>query len=186
LPHYIDVLRQYQQRHGWTYASHIVPHDARVTEFGIGRTRVEEMLSAGIWPAVCSAHSLEDGINSVRATLPHCYFDEAECSAGIRHLKAYRKDWDETRGVWKDKPRHDSSSHAADAFRYLSMAWREVSPDPVAEPTPKEIISKMCAPRTYAEIWKEYASELRERDNAELDEYADEFNLSATKTINMR
>jgi hypothetical protein len=189
LPHYIDVLKQYQQyqqRHGWTYASHIVPHDAKVKEFGTGRTRVEEMMAAGIRPTVCAAHSVEDGINAVRATLPHCYFDEAECSTGIRHLKAYRKDWDAERGVWKDKPRHDSSSHAADAFRYLSMAWREVSADPVREPTVKEIIRDMCKPKTMADAWKEYASELRERDYAELPEEFEDFNLSSNTTIKMR
>jgi hypothetical protein len=128
-------------------------------------------------PTVCAAHSLEDGINSVRATLPHCYFDEAECSTGIRHLKAYRKDWDETRGCWKDKPRHDSSSHAADAFRYLAMAWREVSPDPVKEQTPKEIIRKMCAPRSWNDMWKQYAEEQIER-GAEVEEHEELFNLN--------
>jgi hypothetical protein len=175
LPHYIDVLKQYQQRHGWTYASHIVPHDARVKDFGTGRTRLEEMMAAGMRPTVCAAHSLEDGINSVR--LPHCYFDEAECSTGIRHLKAYRKDWDETRGCWKDRPRHDSSSHASDSFRYMSMAWREVSPDPVKEPTPKEIIRKMCAPRSWNDMWKQYAEEQVER-GADLEEHEELFNLN--------
>jgi hypothetical protein len=186
LPHYINVLEQYRQRHGWTYGSHIVPHDAKVKEFGSGRTRVEEMISAGIRPTVCPAHRLEDGINATRATLPHCYFDEAECSEGIRHLKAYRKDWDAERGVWKDKPRHDSSSHAADAFRYLSMAHREVAPSPVAPPTTKEIIQDMCKPKTMAQAWKEFAGELRERDNAELDEEFDDFALSNNTIIRMK
>jgi hypothetical protein len=30
--------------------------------------------------------------------------------------KAYRKEWDESRGVWEDRPRHDDASHGADAF----------------------------------------------------------------------
>ena len=33
-----------------------------------------------------------------------------------RRLRAYRKEWDEGRGVWKDRPRHDVASHGADAF----------------------------------------------------------------------
>ena len=186
LPYYVDVLEQYRRRLGWTYGQHIIPHDGRVKEWGSGRTRVEELISNGIRPTLCPAHGVEDGINAVRASLPHCWFAEDECAAGIRHLKAYRKDWDETRGCWKDKPRHDSSSHAADAFRYLSMAWREIAPDPVAAPTPKEIIKEMIKPRSYADMWRQYADELRARDDVELDEDADVFNLSATKTINMR
>jgi hypothetical protein len=171
------VLEQYRQRLGWHYGSHIVPQDARVRELGTGRTRLEAFMSAGIRPTLCPPHSVEDGINAVRQTLPHCWFDEAECSSGIRFLKSYRKDWDESRGCWKDKPRHDSSSHCADSMRYLSMAWREVSPDPVEPPTPKEIIKAMIKPRTMADIWKEYATEQRERDE-ELPDDFEEFALS--------
>jgi hypothetical protein len=142
------------------------------------------MLSAGIRPTVCAAASLEDGINAVRATLPCCYFDEAECSTGLRQLRQYRKDWDETRGCWKDKPRHDSSSHCADSFRYMALAWREVSADPVKEPTTKEIIRDMCKPKTMADAWKEYASELRERDDAELPDEFEEF--APSNTVEMK
>jgi hypothetical protein len=184
LPHYIDVLEQYRRRLGWTYGQHIVPHDAKVKEFSTGRTRIETMLAAGIRPTLCAMHSLEDGINSVRATLPHCWFAEDECSVGIRHLKSYRKDWDETRGAWKDKPRHDSSSHSADAFRYLSMAWREVAADPVAEPTPKEIIKAMIKPRTITDMWREHVDDRRDRDE-ELPEDYELFNLSDNKLITM-
>ena len=35
---------------------------------------------------------------------------------GLRRLRACRKEWDEIRGVWKDRPRHDDASHRADAF----------------------------------------------------------------------
>jgi hypothetical protein len=35
---------------------------------------------------------------------------------GLRRLRAYRKEWDENRGVRKDRPRHDDASHGADAF----------------------------------------------------------------------
>jgi hypothetical protein len=185
LPYYVDVLEQYRRRLGWTFGQHILPHDARFQEWGTGRTRVEQLIAAGIRPTLCAAHSLEDGINGARATLPHCWFAEDECSEGIRHLKAYRKDWDEQRGCWKGKPRHDSSSHAADAFRYLSMAWREVSADPVKEPTVKEIIKAMCKPKTMADAWKEYAAGLRERDDAELPEELDDFALS-NNTMEMK
>ena len=34
----------------------------------------------------------------------------------LQRLRAYRKEWDEQRGVWKDRPRHDEASHAADGF----------------------------------------------------------------------
>ena len=46
----------------------------------------------------------------------------------IKVLKAYRKEWDEEHGCWKDKPRHDWASHGADAFRTLACAYRDVAP----------------------------------------------------------
>ena len=50
-------------------------------------------------------------------------FDETNCAVGIKHLDNYRKEWDDSRGCWKDKPRHDESSHCADAFRTGAMGF---------------------------------------------------------------
>ena len=44
------------------------------------------------------------------------------------------KDWDESRGVWKDRPRHDDASHGADAF--LTFACTGYTP-PSTLPTRK-------------------------------------------------
>jgi hypothetical protein len=102
--------------------------------------------------------------------------------SGYRHVSLPGQD-----GCWKDKPRHDSSSHAADALRYLSMAWREVQSEAIAAPTTKEIIQSMIKPRTYNEIWQQYANELRERDDAELPSEFDDFALSNnTNTMEMK
>jgi hypothetical protein len=38
------------------------------------------------------------------------------CDLGLRRLRAYWEEWDESRRVWKDRPRHDEASHEADAF----------------------------------------------------------------------
>jgi hypothetical protein len=57
-----------------------------------------------------------EAIAAARTAFARCQFDEAGCSLGLRRLRAYRKEWDEGRGVWKDRPRHDEASHGADAF----------------------------------------------------------------------
>ena len=57
-----------------------------------------------------------EAISTARAVFPRSQFDEVGCSLGLRRLRAYRKDWDDLRGVWKDRPRHDEASHGADAF----------------------------------------------------------------------
>ena len=68
---------------------------------------------------------------SVSPWLP---IDEQGCSLGLRRLRAYRKEWDESWGVWKDRPRHDDASHGADAF--LTFAGSNYSP-PSALPARK-------------------------------------------------
>ena len=45
---------------------------------------------------------------------------------GLRQLRACGKDWDESPGVWKDRPQHDDASHGADAF--LTFACSNYSP----------------------------------------------------------
>src|SRR5262249_13201483 len=67
----------------------------------------------------------------------HVPFDAEACSEGSSTVKAYRKEWDEQRGCWKDKPRHDLASHGADAFRTLACAYRDLAPPkPEKKPEP--------------------------------------------------
>jgi hypothetical protein len=45
---------------------------------------------------------------------------------GLSRLRVYREKWDESRGVWKDRPRHDDASQGADAF--LAFACSSYTP----------------------------------------------------------
>lgn len=111
-----------------------VPHDAKVKEMGTGRTRVESMVQLGFRPRLVAMHKIDDGINAVRMTLPRVWFNTPETRDGVEGLKQYQKDWDDKLKVFKNTPRHDWTSHRADAFRYLCMAWRELAPEPVVVP----------------------------------------------------
>ena len=69
-----------------------------------------------------------DGVNAARLSIPKCWFDREKCRDGLEALRQYRADYDEKQRTFKDAPRHDWSSHSADAFRYMCMAWREMAP----------------------------------------------------------
>lgn len=131
LPHYSQVIDSKGYKRGTDY----VPHDARVKELGTGRTRIETMHSLGLKPAVVPNQKLMDGINAVRLTLPRVWFDQTKCAEGIEALRQYRADYDEKTRAFKDTPKHDWTSHSADAFRYLCVAWRELAKP--EEPKPK-------------------------------------------------
>ena len=52
------------------------------------------------------------------------WFDH-KCEEGIECLRQYQREYDEDKKVFRDKPRHDWTSHGADAFRMLAVAWKE-------------------------------------------------------------
>lgn len=123
LGHYVREI----QSKPYSYAGHIVPHDAQAKELGTGKTRVEVLESLGLKNiTVAPIHRVEDGINGVRVFLPRCWFDKDKTARGVDALKLYRSEYDEKLQVLKPRPVHDWTSHAADSFRYLAMTLDNV------------------------------------------------------------
>lgn len=129
--HYAEVIGKMHAERGWDHGTDYVPHDAKVKEWGTGRTRVETMQSLGLSPSVVPQAGLLDGINAVRRTLPHCVFHDRCEEVGIAALEMYQREWDDDKKMFKQNPLHNWASHLADAFRYLAMAWRQT---PVVKP----------------------------------------------------
>ena len=124
LDHYAKVLHE----EGYHYQSHILPHDVRVKELGTGKSRYEVLQSLGLFNIeICPMMGIEDGIQQVRTTIPMAWFDKEKCDRGVNALMNYRRDWDDVGKAWRGKPKHDWSSHAADAMRYLAVGHRPVS-----------------------------------------------------------
>lgn len=138
LQHYCEVL----ERRGYEYGDDWVPHDARVRELGTGRTRVETLAEMRRKPRLVPHHRPMDGIQAVRLSLGQCYFDVERCRDGIEALKQYHAEYDEKLGTFKDTPKHDWTSHAADAFRYLCMAWREIGTTHTHQDPLQELLRK--------------------------------------------
>lgn len=133
-PHYAAELKA----RPYTYGRNYIPHDGNVVEWGSDRSRVETLEGMGVKCWLVPAHSLQDGINAARLTIPQTRFDRAKCAAGLEALKQYRSDYDEEKKVFKDQPRHDWASHGADAWRYLSMGWRELKQELPPEPPKRD------------------------------------------------
>ena len=125
LRHYMTVLKN----KGYTYDRHYGPHDLMNKEFGSDAKSRYDIAKDGyeidgeryrIRFDVLARAGIDDGIEQAREILPRCVFDDYKCADGIASLENYRKEWDDKRGCWKDRPLHDHTSHAADAFRYLA------------------------------------------------------------------
>jgi hypothetical protein len=127
LRHYMKVLKD----RGYEYGEHWGPHDIENREFGSDAKSRKELAREGyeidgqtysMTFKVVPKTGVDTGIESVREILPKCVFDEEKCAEGITHLEGYRKEWDDKRGCWKDKPLHDHTSHGSDGFRYFAVA----------------------------------------------------------------
>lgn len=143
-PHAEEVHRR-NAEHGWNVKGAIdyVPHDAKVIEWGAGRTRVEQMTAHGLNPQLAPEATKLDGIAAARLTLGRCVFHPRCETPGIAALEQYRREWDDERKTFKADSVHDWTSHLADAFRYLSLAWRnvvEVIEEPKRVPKPGQFI----------------------------------------------
>lgn len=111
----------------YQYGKTLLPHDAKARELGTGRTRVETLENLGFDDIeVAPRQSVDDGIHMVRTLLPRCWFDAVSCEQGIQAMKQYRKEWDDKRATYKNRPLHDWSSHSADAFRTFALLYDKI------------------------------------------------------------
>lgn len=64
-----------------------------------------------------------DGINACRNTLGRVYFNKSDPGVMklVKAMRYYRKERDEKRGVWKNVPLHDWTSHYADMMKYMAI-----------------------------------------------------------------
>jgi hypothetical protein len=118
LDHYVKMLND----KGYVYERHIFPHDIRVRELGSGKSRLETLAELGLKNYTIAPNlRVDDGIQAVRSFLSTCWFDEKKTDRGVEALKQYRRSYDERQRTWRARPEHDWTSHASDAFRYLSI-----------------------------------------------------------------
>ena len=136
LDHYADILKQKD----YHYGDHLAPHDIEVRELGSGKSRLETAYSLGIRFRVIPKMKVADGINAARLLIPKCCFDRDRCADGLEMLRQYRQDWDDKRKVFRDHPRHDYTSHCADAFRYLAVGLENRAS--VGRPTQQTALSE--------------------------------------------
>lgn len=138
---YIAEMDRLARERKWTLGTPYWPHDGKVREWGSGKSRYEQFNElVKSWPVIVPAIGVDDGIAAVRRIFSLCDFDEEACSEGLKALRAYRKEWDEERGIWKDKPRHDWASHGADAFRTMATRFRDVELKPELPQRPSHLV----------------------------------------------
>ena len=121
LDHYVKWIKD----NDYLKAEHILPHDVRVRELGTGKSRLEMLEESGLEVKIAPRMGLDDGIQAVRRLLPRCWFNVPKVQIGLNCLRNYRRDYDEKRKIFYERPLHDWSSHGSDSFRYLALGLDE-------------------------------------------------------------
>jgi phage terminase large subunit len=123
LSYYVGEMRA----RGWGQALCILPHDG-VNENAITGKRYEDHLrEAGFEVSVVKNQGKGAAmmrVEAARRLFPQIWFDEAATEAGRDALGFYHERRDETRSVGLG-PEHDWSSHAADAFGLMCVAYEK-------------------------------------------------------------
>ena len=152
----------------YKYARHWLPHDARAKTLASGGKSIIEQLAAhlgiesmGIVPDL----SVQDGIQATRMMLPRSWFDQGRCGEAVETVKQYQREWDDDRKTFREKPRHDFTSHDADALRMAAVAWKEAKPKEI--PAPAEFAAKGVNGRIVTakldDLWAEKSPRRTER-----------------------
>lgn len=119
LDHYVKTL----QNKPYNYGDHFAPHDIKVREWGGGAvTRYEKARQLGISFKLIEQVPIIDGIDNVLANFSKFWIDSEKCKSLIDALENYRKQFDDSKNIYLNKPLHNWASNYADSLRYLCLA----------------------------------------------------------------
>jgi phage terminase large subunit len=126
----------------YVYGKWFLPHDAEANSIDTGKTRVYTIQS--LWPnieiVIIPKLSVDDGISKARLVFPRQWFDEKKCERFLDYLIQYRQEWDDDKGMFKEKPLHDFTSHAGDLERYTAIIEDQMTNEtrkPYKQPEPE-------------------------------------------------
>lgn len=110
----------------YIYGKHFAPHDIRHTDVGTGKTRLETAEALQWKFEVVPSMKVDDGINAGKLFFSRLWIDEQRCAHWLDAMAQYRQEWDESKGMFKEKPEHDWTSHPADVHRYAALVEKEM------------------------------------------------------------
>ena len=153
IAHYDEILKTRGYKYGeWLW----LPHDAKAKSLQTGRSIQEQFRTLGWNTRIVPELGLMDGIQAARLTLDKAWFSP-QCEDGLQALKQYQREFDDDKKMFKDKPKHDWTSHYADAFRYACLSWREI------KPAQKQEKPKFWDEQSLEELWQSSRKGLQKR-----------------------
>ena len=106
----------------YAFGKHFFPFDIKTRDLSTGKKRkdVADKLLGEDNVVVIPKMDLMDGIDRGRAFFRKLWADKENCDLWLKAIPQYTKDYDEENKKYRDTPRHDWTSHAADEHRYAA------------------------------------------------------------------
>jgi len=124
LDHYAQVVKS--KPYNYMNYGHFLPHDADHGNIRGGSVS-NQLTTMGLRNTVLEREQdINSGIELLRQTIAYSVFDATKTKDGVYALENYGYEWDEDRGMFKNKPKHDWASHYADGARYAAIAASRV------------------------------------------------------------
>jgi hypothetical protein len=128
LDEHVDLVAVHGAGRGWKDVIVHLPHDGVATNNITGKRyidhRTEASFECGTPIKNTGAGAAMMRIEAARRVFARCWFNESTTEAGRDALGYYHERQDEKRSIGLG-PEHDWSSHAADAFGYMAIAYEE-------------------------------------------------------------
>jgi phage terminase large subunit len=116
----IDALLEIKKK-PYFFGRHMFPHDVEAREETTGKTRKEQIETAGFEVTVVPQIGVDNGIEAAKRMFDRLWIDETHCVDFIDAISQYRAEWDDKKGMFKDTPYHDWTSHWADMLRMAAV-----------------------------------------------------------------
>lgn len=162
IEHYAEIL----DGKPYKYGNHWLPHDARAKTLASGGKSIVEQLGRLVGVSkmrITHNLSVEDGIQAARMMFKRVWFDLENCEEGVEALRQYQREWDDDKKMFKDKPLHNWTSHAADAFRYLAVVWRAETKESQPEKGKSVTVGGTDNP-SLNDMWEAHETYIEKRD----------------------
>ena len=122
----LPELLQAIQKKPYVYGGFFGPHDINGTDSSTGKTWKETALSLGYEFRTVPKMPVKDRIHLATLALSHTWMDREKNAEFLDAMSQYHYVWDDNRGLFKDEPDHDWTSHFADMFCYAAVVEEEM------------------------------------------------------------
>lgn len=121
-------FKELLMKKGYKYGTHLLPHDVeQIDGLSTGCTRKEILEDLQIPVTTVPRGLIVDGIETVKAIMSSKLMISEKCQPLIKSLEHYHREWDDKHKVYGTKPKHDWSSHYADAMRMLAVGLPKIN-----------------------------------------------------------